>query len=67
MSKEMKRWGLILVPLVSHKAIKVRENALSALMASLNLPQSCHKELVASLKQPMKQVMAVIWCSGLYV
>lgn len=62
-SKEMTpysaRWGKILLPMVAHTAIKVRERVLAVIEAALNMLLTNQKELTASVIPVFKSVRTI--------
>jgi hypothetical protein len=50
------RWGKLLIPLVVHGAIQVREGALTQIEQNLDKLKDVHKDLIADLKPVIRQV-----------
>ncbi|XP_060601192.1 telomere-associated protein RIF1-like isoform X2 [Ruditapes philippinarum] len=49
------RWGKLLIPLVVHGAIQVREGALTQIEQNLDKLKEVHKDLIADLKPVIRQ------------
>ncbi len=58
MSKEAARWGKLLLPFVSHSAVKVRDHVLTVAESALPLMETQRKELVTGLLPVFKTVSA---------
>ena len=56
MTPQSARWGKVLLPLVAHNAIKVRERVLAVLEMTLDMLLANQKDLTASVVPTFKSV-----------